>query len=216
MKKTLVSVLALALVVGALALPGQAAARKGRKPKAISTTLYFHGSMPLGEIDEATDTATLSFMTMDPKAPTDSQSKSKSFGWANTGCSGNRGFVTWLGNVSGTIVGDIDLDFTALSIPQDIEVRVWPDVTETLCAANYPNPAIDQVISVPSGQGEIKVALKSPTGTISVSHSLMIQLSPAAIMTDTPGPGRVFYDGTSDPSHITFMCVPASGAAACS
>jgi hypothetical protein len=210
MRRLATLALATALVIGALTVPGNAASRAAKKAsRGVATTLYFHGTLPAGEGEELPGIVTNTFMGMDTKAPTDSTSKSKAYGWGDSTCAGNRAFDVWIGNVSGTITGNLTLDFSSVSIPQDVQVRIWPDVTQLMCTSTYPSPAIQQNVTLPSGQAEVKATLKNVK--LSVQNTLMIQISPAQLGTDTPGPGRIFYDGTNDPSHLSFTCVPASG-----
>ncbi|MDQ3879263.1 MAG: hypothetical protein M3290_13080, partial [Actinomycetota bacterium] len=199
MKRTLVAAIAIGLVVGAIA-PGAAFAHKA-KARPVATTLYFHGAYPIGEVEQFTGVVDNTFMAMDTKAPTDSRAKSKNLGWADTNCAGNRGFVVWVGQVSGTIVGNLDVTFTAAALPHDVDIRVWPDVDQLMCTSTYPEPAAKKTVSLPAGQNEIKVEV--PNTSLKVDHSLMIQISPSpSLGTDSPGLGRVFYDGTDAPSHV--------------
>lgn len=206
MKKTFVALCAVALV--SAALQGPVLAGKTKAP--VKTTLYFHGQSPLGEEDAVNGLIDLnSFMVMDPKAPEGTTSKSKSLGWSSTNCAGNRLFVTWVGAVSGRITGDMKVSFSALSVPQEVDIRVWPDVREQLCDAKYPIPAAAATVTMPAGQGLVEAVL--PDVDFTATSTLMLQISPTPVGTDTPGPGRVFYDSTADPSHVEFSCIPKAG-----
>lgn len=207
MRKALIVLLVMGVAAAAFQAPGLAKKRK----KPVATTLYFHGVSPLGEQDSVTGLTDLTtFMTMDTSEPTESQSKSKSLGWSNTNCAGNRLFVTWVGNVSGKVVGDMKVTFTTTSIPQEVDIRVWPDVSEQLCDAKYPTPAAQVTVALPAGQGVVEAVI--PKVNFTAEAKLMIQISPTPVGTDTPGPGRVFYDSTADPSRVEFTCLPRSGA----
>jgi hypothetical protein len=210
MRKILTVGLVVGLICGALALPGNAAGRKKVKPAGVATTLYFHGQYPVGEVEQFTGIVDNSFMVMDKNAPVDAQAKSKTIGWADTQCAGNRGFVVWVGHVSGTVIGNLNVTFTAAAAPHDVDIRVWPDVDQLMCTSTYPSPAAMKTVSLPAGQNEIQVSV--PNVSLKVDHSLMIQISPSpSLGTDSPGLGRIFYDGTDAASHVTFGCIPASG-----
>ena len=206
MKKAFVALCALALVTAALQGPVLA----GKKKAPVKTTLYFHGQSQLGEEDAVNGLIDLTtFMGMDPIAPKGSTSKSKSLGWSSTNCAGNRLFVTWVGATSGRVVGDMKVSFSALSVPQEVDIRVWPDIRQQLCDSNYPIPAAETTVTLPAGQGIVEAVL--PDVDFTATSMLMLQISPTPIGTDAPGPGRIFYDSTADPSHVEFTCIPKSG-----
>ena len=206
MKKVLIAALAFGLIAGGL--QGPASARKKKAP--VETTLYFHGVSQLGEEDAVNGLIDLTtFMKMDPIQPSSDESKSKSLGWSSTNCAGNRLFVVWVGDVSGHVVGDMKVTFSAVSAPQEVEIRVWPDVNEQLCDAKYPTPAASAKVTLPAGQGVVEATLDDVD--FSSTAKLMIQISPAPIGTDTPGLGRIFYDSTVDPSRVVFSCIPSRG-----
>lgn len=212
MKKTAaIGALFALLLAGSLQLPAAA----GKKPRRIPvlTTLYFHGDTDLGEIEAVEGITGGTFMSMDPTEPTATQSKSKHFGWSNTQCAGNRLFAVWLGELSGTVLGEIKVTFSSLSPPQSMDVRVWPDVFAQLCNAEYPSPAAEAKVDLPPGQATVEVFV--PNGGFLVGDGLMVQISPTQIGTDTPGIGRIFYDSTAAPSKIEFMCLPDPGATSC-
>jgi hypothetical protein len=204
---------AVLLVVASLALvilqPAQAK-KPGKSP--VPTTLYLHGSSLSGEADSAPGLIDLvSFMKMDATAPTGSEPRSKGYVWTNYACAGNRLHPVWLGDMSGTIVGDITLTFTSVSVPQSIDVRIWPDVFAQTCNADYPDPVAEATIEVPAGRGVVEIVI--PNKSFIAHQGLMIQLSPTNIVTDAPGLGRVFYDSTDADSRIEFSCVPLKGRA---
>jgi hypothetical protein len=204
MRKALVLLVAGALAAGALQ---PASASKG---PAVATTLYFHGSSPSGEVDSAPGLIDLTtFMRMDPKAPTGSEPRSKGYVWTNYQCAGNRLHPLWVGDLSGTITGDITVTFTSASAPQSIDIRIWPDVMAQTCNDDYFEPSAQATVEVPAGPGEVEVVI--PNDRLIARAGLMIQFSPTSIATDTPGLGRIFYDSTNFASRIEFHCVPRQG-----
>jgi hypothetical protein len=204
MRKTLVLLMVGTFAVGILQ-PATAA-----KGKAVATTLYFHGSSPSGEADSAPGLIDLTtFMTMDSKEPTGTEPRSKGYVWTNYLCAGNRLHPVWVGDMSGTITGDIKLTFMSASVPQSIDIRIWPDVFNQTCNADYYEPVAQATVEVPAGRGEVEVVI--PNKSFIAQAGLMIQFSPTSIVTDTPGFGRIFYDSTDAPSRIEFLCVPSKG-----
>ena len=209
MRKLSITFLVLATLVSVGLLSPAGAAKKPRRAP-VATTLYFHGSSPSGEVDSAPGLIDLTtFMMMDSTAPTDSQVRSKGYAWSNAACAGNRLFPVWIGNMAGKIIGDIKVTFTSISAPQSIDIRVWPDVFQQLCAGDYPEPAAVASVEVPAGEGILEVVI--PTDGIVVSAGLMVQFSPTSIVTDTPGLGRLLYDSIDADSRIEFLCLPQSG-----
>jgi hypothetical protein len=210
MRKTLICVLVAGLFAGALGLPATAS-RLTQAP--LHTVLYFHGTLPLGEAETPDNLANFKFMQMDPNKPTAADSKSKSYGWGNTACAGNHFFPQWVGNVSGTVVGDLKVVFTSVSNPQDIDIRFFRSNSE-LCNNDYPQPTKQQKVTLEGGQSETTVVFKNVH--FKTAGALMVQFSPTMINnTDTPGPGRLLYDSTAAMSRIEFDCIPPSGATSC-
>lgn len=199
------------LFVGVFAAPAQA------KKKPLVTTLFLHGSSPLGEVDS--NAANGEFGSMDTTEPKGGQSKSKQitnlFITPNVVCAGNQLFPVWVGNVKGKIVGDMKLTFSAIGTPGTVLIRVWPDVQALMCNQDYVKPAAEVEASLPAGMGTVEVVI--PKVNFSAKQSLMLQISPF-ILVDTPDPtpfnvlgpfvSRVVYDSTAAPSALEFTCIP--------
>lgn len=204
--KTWTCALAALLLVAGLA-PARAA---GDSSRPVPTTLYLHGDSPSGEADSAPGLIDLTtFQRMDTSAPKGSDSRSKGYVWSNYRCAGNRLHPVWVGDVSGKIVGDITVTFTSLSVPQSIDIRIWPDLFAQACNNDYRAPAASATVEVPAGQGEVKV--KVPNKGFAAYSGLMFQLSPTSVATDTPGFGRVLYDSVDADSRLEFRCIPRRG-----
>ncbi len=211
MRKALTIILSLALVVGAMAAtPAQAAKKKKKKPKAVVTTLYAHGSMPFGEL-EIPDAVNGVYMTMDKNEPSGGQPKSMGFthyvGGPNPNCAGNFLFPVFVGDVSGTITGDITVTLNTLAIPgSQVDVRVWPDITALSCNDAYPTPAGEVRVDLPAGQGTTEAKIEGVN--FPVAAKMMLQVTPVIGGTTQ---GRLLYDASSAATSISFSCIPASG-----
>ena len=196
MKRTFVAIVLSVLAVLSLAPTGTAA------PKSGATTLYFHGAHLAGEVDTAETFLAFSYMGMDSEEPTSPAPKSVTYGWGNTDCVGNRLHPVWLGQVSGTIVGDVKVVFDSASYSQDIDVRIWTDVNQMLCNESYFEPRLETTVTVPQGRETVTAVLKN--SKLPVKHFLMVQISPTFVGGDTPGFGRILYDSSAAPSRVEF------------
>lgn len=216
MRKALVLALTAGLVATALAVPAVAA----KKPKPVKTTLYLHGEQVVGETENFAIVAPGTYFSMDSNEPTGPEPKSKQLlnyvRGPNTQCAGNDLFPVWLGDVSGTITGDIKVTFHSISSPGAVDVQVWPDVASQLCtndltgAAEYPEPAGSVRVSLPPGPGTVEAVIEGVK--FKAGSKLMLQLTPVV---ESPYFGRVLYDSTSFASSIEFNCIPAKGAKSC-
>lgn len=206
MKRFLVLALAAGLVGSSLTvIPAQAK----KKVKPVAVTLYAHGNAPVGEA-ETVDGVSGIFMSMDSTEP--EGGAPKSMGVTNAGatpnpnCAGNPFFPLWVGEVAGTIKGDMKLTFDALSTPGQVEVRVWPDITTLSCNEGYVEPQGQVIVDLPPGGGTVEAVMKDVN--FPVAARLMVQISPVQ-----PGAAqtRVLYDSADYPTNLSFTCIPASG-----
>ena len=175
-------------------------------PRPIPTKLYFHGTEALGEIDNVNGTVGAWFMRMDAKKPESPAPRSVGYGWGNTRCVGNHFFPVWVGNVSGTIVGDLKVIFESASYPQDVDIRVWAGVNQAYCNNDYFEPSLSTSVTLPPGKATVTAVLKN--SRLRVRDFLMVQISPTQIAGDTPGFGRVLYDSPDAPSRVEFRILP--------
>ena len=216
MKKSTIAVLAIALIAASLAVaPAHA------KKKAVPTTLYFHGTQYVGET-EIPDGINGIYRTMDATEPADPAPKSVFLaavgaagnGTPNPQCAGNPLFPVWVGDVNGTIVGDLKVSLDSVSLPvTKVDVRVWGfgpglaacDSGET---EGYVEPFAEARVDVPPGPGTIEAVLENVK--FKTSGKLLIQFTPVL---EGPTATRMLYDSTSTVSQIEFTCIPAGGAA---
>ncbi len=203
MKRIVAAALA---IIAALALTAPPA---GAKPKPVKTTLYMHGYSPSGEIDGIDWRANGSKpMQMDATEPAaDPIPKSQILGTPglNTRCTGfPTAFPTWVGNISGTIVGDAKLTAYLVGGPSQLTARLWVDVPVFSCNEGYIDPHAEVTVPIPPGQSEVVVDF--PKLKLKASSLIMVQLLPVGIPRN-----RVLYDSASAPTGLTFSCVPARG-----
>ncbi|MFN2388790.1 MAG: hypothetical protein ABR575_04190 [Actinomycetota bacterium] len=220
MKKILLGGLIAALVVGSLGLPA-AAKKKKKQVKPVPTALYLHGNESIGEVEGFPFIAPEGFLVMDPTEPEGTESKSKGITNYVAGpvydCAGNLYWPVWIGNVAGTIKGDMKLTFHARSTPGNVTVRVWPDVASQQCATQgfYPEPVGEVTVALPSGQGTVEAVIEDVD--FEAASGVMIQISPERSAEAGGRPvylpfvARVLYDATTTPSVLEFSCIPASG-----
>lgn len=217
MRKSLVIALSAGLVAASLAGPAIA----GKKKKPVPTTLYMHGSEVLGEVENYGLIASGTYMTMDANEPTGAEPKSKFFtnyvGGPNTQCSGNDFFPVWVGDLTGTVKGDMKVTFHTIASPGGVvDVQVWPDVASQLCtnetlgAFDYPEPAGQVRVNIPPGPGVVEAVIEGVN--FKAGSKLMLQLTPDI---GSPFVGRALYDSTSYVSSIEFPCIPAGKAKSC-
>lgn len=220
MKRTLVLVLATGLLATG-AVSASAAPKAKPKPKApapVAMTWFFHGTQPLGELENPDITAP-TYMTMDAKAPTGGQARSAGVtyyvGGPNTNCAGNTLFPIWTGALDGAPTGDATVELFLQNVGTgNIEVRLFADIYGQACNDAY-EPAIGSaVVPVTVGQTSAKVVLKGINKKKRNIASLMLQVSPAAPL-DPPFHTRIQYDATSALSKVSFSCLPKPGKKAC-
>jgi hypothetical protein len=212
MKKSIVIMLVLGLIAGAMAF---APAQAGKK-KAVATTLYLHGRAPVGEAD-LPDTWTSSlWFAMDPTEPADPTPKSmfvtNYVGGPNTACSGNGLLPTWKGALAGAVKGDLTVTLHTVATPATaLNVELFPDGSggcdSDLGSTGYAPPAAAATVDVPPGPGVTEVKFENVNFKAAASLVMMLSIGNGP----HPGQVRVLFDGADYGSKIEFKCVPSSG-----
>lgn len=225
MRKMVAVALSLGLLGGALVAPAEAAKKKKAKP--VATTLFLHGTEKYGEMESFSLLAD-AYLKMDSQAPKGTDTKSKgitNYGVGpNTRCAGNTLFPAYVGELSGTVTGDMKVTLHTVATPgAAVEIRVWPDVASLMCdsatTTEYPEPAGSVTVPLPVGQGSVEAVLEDVNFT--ATGVLMFQVSPATMDvagTRRPLPpfvGRLLYDSEAAASSISFTCTPAAGKKTC-
>lgn len=210
MKRSIGVGLIVALVIAALGVPGAAAKKKKKKKaKAVATTLYLHGDAPIGEgAQAALNIAEGLIMSLDTEEPTDAVPKSYHFNnpVGNDQCSGNSSFFpTWVGDLSGTIVGDAKWHAHFVSPPSRVIARIWTDVPISSCNDAYIEPAREVEVELPPGHNEVEIVFEDLK--LRARSTIMLELLQRAVTQH----GRVLYDAVDHNSRIKFKCIPASG-----
>lgn len=219
MKKLWASALIVALIATAGAAPASAGKKKS---KPVATTLYFHGSQPVGEV-EIPDVLNGLYRTMDTSEPTDLVPKSVALvaagvagaGTPNPACAGSPLFPVWVGRVDGRVVGDIKITLSAVGAPGPVDVRVWgvipgPAACDSQGVEGYVDPAAEERVDLPAGAGEIEAVLEDVN--FKAYQQLMVQFTPVL---EGATAARVLYDSSSFVSQIEFTCIPKKGAKTC-
>lgn len=225
MRRFMIAGLVAGLVLSTFVVPG--VAKKKRKP--VATSLYLHGTEQFGEMETVPNQVgglqgnSPDYMAMDPVEPTGSEKSMMitTYGAGpNVTCAGNTLFPVWSGDVKGTIKGDVKVTLFTTSMPAQIDIRLWPDIIDTTCNADYPAPARELRVDVPAGEGKIEAVL--PGDPFTAAGKLLLQVSPASIADPTgaqrplpPFVGRVFYDSPATNSGVSFSCLPPKGAKTC-
>lgn len=222
--KRLVAFAAMACLVAGIA-SGPAAAKK--KPAApVATSLYLHGTEPVGELEAFLPVVHEDLMTMDA-TPSDSQEKSKQItnyaAGPNTQCVGNNLFPAWIGEASGKVTGDIKFVFTSIGTPGLVDIKVWADIPggTGYCNETYVEPNAQALgVALPAGEADVEAVLEG--GPFDVTRTLLVQISPSTMDvggTQRPGTNlfvsRIEYDSESHRSALSFACVPPAGRKAC-
>ena len=209
-RKLIVLAVLTAVTAGMVAFPADAAKKKKVKP--VATTLYMHGTTPLGEADGLAWLGDNTFiMKMDGTEPAGPM---KSMAWHaqsvmiwNDQCTGLPvGFPTWIGDLNGQIVGDVTVTLYGMGPAETITARLWTDVPPFSCNDAYVPPLSE--IQVESKAGEFEVVFENINVT-AASHLLLEFLGP------TPSFGRVEYDAANVSTRVEFGCVPPAGAKSC-
>jgi hypothetical protein len=208
MKRIVAVIAVLGLLVGAVSV---AEAGKKKKKKPVKSTLYFHGTETVGDIDTANNVGT-AYLKMDTAKPEGQVPKSKQFtlwaGYPWNDCAGNYFVPVWQGAVAGRVVGDIKVTIHTAAAPTPVNVQIWPDLMTQTCASNdlaggeYPEPAAQAQTTL--APGETTVTLKDVN--FKARGFLTLQLLP-----EGPAAGRVLYDAAGFESRIEITCIPAKG-----
>ncbi|MDX6199111.1 MAG: hypothetical protein QOJ79_2262 [Actinomycetota bacterium] len=213
MKPRTLCLVAVAVVASALTAP-LAQAKPAAKPVAI--TQYLHGTQQYGELQKPAGQG--DYAVMDGKAPAGTSARSSGVtnyvGGPNTECAGNTLFPVWVGAVDGTPTGNATVDlFLQTAGSGSFEVRLFSNVGEQLCNADYPGTIGSETVTFTSGQDKATVVLKNINPKHKPVGSLMLQITP--VLSAPPYVARVQYDATAANSRITFSCLPKAGKTSC-
>lgn len=218
MRRTITTILAGALVLGAFAAPMADAKKKPKKP--VPTALYLHGAQ---QADEVNAFAGENFNTMDPTEPAAGQPKSMFVTnyvvGPNTACSGNQLLPTWQGKLAGTVKGNLTVKLHTIATPNaKINIELFPDATggcnSDLGSTGYLPPVAAQVVDVPAGQGTVEAKFAGLNFKSAGNLTVMVSMAPgvSGVLAD-PVQVRILYDSADYPSAVSFGCLPAKGKA---
>ena len=211
MKRTLVLVMAIGLVFGAVASAEAAKA----KPKNV--TLYLHGVQPFGEADLPDTWVSSAWYTMDPTKPSDATPKSmfvtNYLVGPNTACSGNGLLPTWRGALSGSVKGDVTVTLHTIGSPAaQMQVDLFADGTggceSDLGSTGFVPPVASAQVAVPPGPGTTEVVFEDVNFKTQGSLVMMLSIPGAPA---NPYQVRVLYDGADFESAVELKCAPTSG-----
>lgn len=216
------------LLAGALA--GPATAKKKKKPKPpvpvaqpVPTTMYLEGDSDLGEQDAGVPVAApdkFLQLTKEPGTGEKSMGIPSYSAGPNNQCAGNAFYPVFVGDLTGTVKGDVKVTFEAVGSPSSkVEVRIWPDMPATaaapVCNENYVEPAGKVEVTLPSSRGPVEAVI--PGVDFAATGTVMIQLTgvagAATAPTVPPFYGRAYYG--LETTKVEFGCIPAAGAASC-
>lgn len=206
MKRTLVALVSLGMLAGAVAAPAQA------KAKLAKTTFYLHGSQPAGEAELPDTWVGATWMTMDATKPTAPTPKSmfvtNYMAGPNTACSGNGLLPTWKGAMTGSVKGTLTITLHTVGSPAaKLQADVYPDgnggCDSDLGSTGYSPPIATGVQDVPPGPGTTTFTFKNVKFKTAASLVIMLSIpgSPA-----NPYQVRVLYDGAGFESNVSFTC----------
>lgn len=215
MRRTITILLGLSVVATVFAAPATAA----RKPKPVATTLYMHGSVPVGDFTEwLSGPVNGTHRMMDPNEPAAGAPKSQSYSFAagNLECAGNDLFPSWEARIAGTLAGDVTIKAHLVSPGSTVTARVWLDVPFGSCtssntgATDFVPPVAEVQVDVPAGSNEVEIVLPGLKGK-KATFGMIVELH----QTSPAQQGRVLYDSADYPTRVEFACVPAKGATSC-
>ena len=167
MKKTFLSMIAGALVLGALIGP---VAAKSAKPQA--TTFYLHGTQPAGEAQMDETALNSNWMILDTTEPAAGAPKSifvtNYFRGPNTDCNGNGLLPVWRGNMTGKVKGDVTLTLHTVGTPTvQLVASLYADGTGQ-CASDGSNPAL------PAADGFYRCVVSNPGGIATTGPAALV------------------------------------------
>ena len=114
-------------VVASLGSPATAAKKKPAA-KPVETKLFFHGTLPSGEVEVESNPGV--YLRMTPAEASGSEPKSYQltnyFAGPNTECAGNALFPVWVGSTAGKIVGDLKVTLHTIATGGSVEVGYGP------------------------------------------------------------------------------------------
>jgi hypothetical protein len=209
MKRIVAIVAVFGLLFGAVT----AAEAGKKKKKPVKSTLYFHGTETVGDVD-AVNNFGVAYNKMDTKKPAGDVPKSRSFAiWAGqpqawNDCAGNYLTPVWQGAVSGRVVGTMKVTLHTAAAPRPVHIQIWPDVMSMTCASNdlsegeYPQPAAAATVTL--APGETTAVIKNVN--FKARGFMTLQVLP-----EGPNPGRILYDAPDFASRVQFTCIPAKG-----
>ncbi|HVF53324.1 MAG TPA: hypothetical protein VNC78_06910 [Actinomycetota bacterium] len=213
MKRSLATVICTLMVLTCVASPALAAKKKKPAAKPVATTLYMHGNYPAGEVDGVDWLAnSVPPMSMDTTPGSEPFPRSMTIfnPLLNDQCSGiPLAFPTWVGNITGTIVGDAKITAHFLSAPGTITARIWVDTPVMSCNDAYIPPASEVDFALPSGQGSVEIVF--PNLKLTAQANVMIEILSYSGTGYKGQVGRVLYDSASAETKLEFSCIPASG-----
>jgi hypothetical protein len=211
MKRSLVLLLTLGLVAGALSVPAHA------KAKPVTTTLYLHGGQPAGEMELPDTWTSAAWLMMDTTKPTAATPKSmfvtNYLAGPNTTCSGNGLVPTWRGMMSGTVTGTLTITLHTVGSPAaQLQADVFPDgnggCESTLGSTGYTPPVATGTAAVPPGPGTTTFTFKNVKFKAAASLVIMLSIPGAPA---NPYQVRVLYDGAGFESNVQFSCAGTCG-----
>ena len=214
MRKTITTILAGALVLGAFAAP-MADAKKKKPKKPVATTLYLHG---MSEADEVNAFTGENFLNMDATKPATGNPKSMFVTnyvvGPNTACSGNQLVPTWQGKMAGVVKGDLSVKLHTVATPgAKILIELFPDgnggCNSDLGNTGYVPPVAAQTVDVPAGPGSIEAKFSGLNFKAAGNLTMMVTMAPGVtgIVAD-PVQVRLLYDSAEYPSAVSFKCAP--------
>jgi len=213
MKRSMVLVVAFALIFSSLAAPATA---KKKKAKPVATTFFLHGNAPVGDLVElGSNVAEGTVMTMDATEPTQPVPSSMGYSppWGNAQCVGNPLFPSWEGKLAGKVVGDVKFMANFAGPPGTAIARIWTDVPFSSCTSElagvdaYVEPLAEVEVEVPAGQNEVEILFENIN--VKVAANMIVEIHNV----QPTNLGRVLYDSPSFASRLEFDCIPASGKA---